>query len=71
MEIGTWGTLCTLVLFFISAIVEFLTGLVWVSELGCLVGIGTMAAILVPPRFSKVRVWVRKVFATRRMDKNG
>jgi hypothetical protein len=62
IEIGTWGTACTGLCFLISAFVEFFTGLVWLSEMGCLVGIATITAILVRSHFSSVTVQARKEF---------
>ena len=53
IEIGTWGTACTGLLFLISAFVEFFTGRAWISELGCLVGIATIAAIFARAHLSR------------------
>ena len=48
IEIGTWGTACTGLLFLISAFVEFFTrgDVTWISEVGCVVGLATIAVIL-------------------------
>jgi len=56
IEIGTWGTASTALLFFISAFVEFFTrgDVTWISEIGCAVGLATIAIILLWAYFSRV-----------------
>jgi hypothetical protein len=59
VEIGLWGTACSGLLFLISAFVEFFTGQTWLSELGGLVGVATITAILVCARHSTVTMRTR------------
>jgi hypothetical protein len=61
--IGAWGTACTALFFLISAFVEFFTGLAWLSEVGCLIGIVTITVILVQSHISSVSTRTREEFA--------
>ena len=49
IEVGLWGSLATCILFFVSAFVEgFSRGeVVWISQLGCVVGLATVAFIVI------------------------
>jgi len=70
IEIGTWGTLCTVVLFVGSACAA-LFGYkgAWISELGIATGIVTMAAILVRSHLAAVAARARR--AVRAIRKAG
>jgi hypothetical protein len=64
IEIGTWGTGCAGLLFFASGVLEYFWGedVTWISGLGCMIGIGTIAAILVRAYISDTTVRARKAF---------
>jgi hypothetical protein len=64
IEIGTWGTACTALLFLISAFVEFLTrgSVIWISEAGCMVGLATVAVILVRAHLPSITKRTRHTF---------
>src|SRR5262245_62442443 len=49
IEIGTWGSLVTALLFFTSGIVDYFTtdDVSWISTLGCLTGLATIASIVI------------------------
>jgi len=61
IEIGTWGTLCTVVLFFGSAgAALFGYRVAWISELGIATGIATVAAILIRAPLAAVGARARR-----------
>ena len=67
IEIGTWGSLLAGLLFFISGIVDYFTtdDVTWISMLGCLAGLATIAIILVRAHLSNATVRARR--ALRRL----
>ena len=67
IEIGTWGSLLTALLFFTSGIVDYFTtdDVTWISMLGCLAGLGTIAIILIRAHLSNATVRARR--ALRRL----
>jgi hypothetical protein len=67
IEIGTWGSLVTALLFFASGIVDYFTidDVSWVSTLGCLTGLATIASILVRAHLANATVRARR--ALRRL----
>ena len=67
IEIGTWGSLVTALLFFTSGIVDYFTtdDVSWISTLGCLTGLATIASILVRAHLANATVRARR--ALRRL----
>ena len=67
IEIGTWGSLLTALLFFTSGIVDYFTtdDVTWISMLGCLAGLGTIASIVIRAHLSNATVRARR--ALRRL----
>jgi hypothetical protein len=70
IEIGTWGTACTVLLFLISWVVESFTSaaVAWIDGLACIVGIGTITAIVLRGYASDSIVRARKALRKRRRD---
>jgi len=70
IAIGTWGSGCAGLLFLISGIVDFFTdgAGTWISSLGCMVGIGTIAVILIRGYLADVTMRARKAF--RKLRRN-
>jgi hypothetical protein len=70
IEIGTWGTACTVLLFLISWVLESLTSVAvaWIDGLACTVGTGTIAAIVLRTYVSDSIVRARKALRKRRRD---
>jgi hypothetical protein len=68
VEIGTWGSLCTLLLFFSSAIVEYFTrgNGAWVSAIGCIVGTATIVAVLLRAHLFALTLRTRTAFRALR-----
>src|SRR5215470_15353078 len=62
IEIGTWGSLVTALLFFTSGIVDYFTtdDVSWISTLGCLTGLATIASILIRAHLSNATVRARR-----------
>jgi hypothetical protein len=62
IEIGLWGSLCAALLFLISGIADFFTDqdVTWISALGCVVGIGTIATIVIRAWLSESTLRARK-----------
>jgi hypothetical protein len=62
IEIGTWGSLCSLLLFLICGIAAQFTDrdVTWISGLGCVIGLGTIAAILIRGYLSDATLRGRK-----------
>ncbi len=67
IAIGIWGSLCTGLLFFTSGIVDYFTtdDVTWISKLGCIVGLTTIASILIRAHLSNATVRARR--ALRRL----
>ena len=67
IEIGTWGSLCAALLFFLSGIVDYFTteDVSWLSTIGCIVGLATIASIIIGAHLSNATVRARK--ALRRL----
>src|SRR5262249_44207058 len=61
IEIGLWGSLVTALLFFTCGIVDYFTtdDVTWISGLGCLVGLATIASILIRAHLSNATVRAR------------
>jgi hypothetical protein len=70
IEIGTWGSVCAALLFLIAGITDYFTDtdVTWISGLGCLVGLATIAAIVVRARLSDTTIRARK--ALRRLRRH-
>jgi hypothetical protein len=68
--IGTWGSGCAALLFTISGVLEYFIGedAAWISGVGCIVGLGTIAAILVRSYVTNTTVRARK--ALRKLGRN-
>jgi hypothetical protein len=69
IEIGTWGSLLATLLFFTCGIVDYFTtdDVSWISALGCLVGLGTIASILVRAHLSNATMRARKALRRLRL----
>src|SRR5262245_1857274 len=67
IEIGTWGSLVTALLFFTSGIVDYFTtdDVSWISTLGCLTGLATIASIMVRAHLANATLRARR--ALRRL----
>jgi hypothetical protein len=70
IEIGLWGSLATALLFLTCGIADYFTteDVAWLSTLGCIVGLATIASILVRAYLSTVTVRARK--ALRRLRRH-
>ena len=70
IEIGTWGTGCAGLLFVISGVLEYFMGegVAWISGLGCIIALATIAAIVVRSYTSDTIVRARK--ALRKLRRN-
>jgi len=62
IEIGLWGSLVTALLFLTCGIVDYFTtdDVTWISGLGCLVGLATIASILIRAHLSNATVRARR-----------
>jgi hypothetical protein len=69
IEIGTWGSLVTALLFFTSGIVDYFTtdDVSWISTLGCLTGLATIASILVRAHLANATLRARRALRRLRM----
>ena len=69
IEIGTWGSLLTALLFLTCGIVDYFTtdDVTWISALGCIVGLTTIASILIRAHLANATVRARKALRRLRM----
>jgi hypothetical protein len=69
IEIGTWGSLVTALLFFTCGIVDYFTtdDVSWISALGCLTGLATIASILIRAHLSNATLRARRALRRLRM----
>ena len=69
IEIGTWGSLGAALLFFTSGIVDYFTDedVTWISTLGCLVGVGTIASILIRAHLANATMRARRALRRLRL----
>jgi hypothetical protein len=70
IEVGTWGSLCTACLFFAAGIADYFSDrdVTWISGLGCMVGLATIAIILIRSHLSNATVRARKALRRLRMS---
>lgn len=71
VEIGMWGSLLTTILFFVSGIADYFSeeDLSWISGIGVLVGLGTIALIIVRARISEGIMRSRKALRKMRSER--
>lgn len=71
IEIGMWGSVVTAVLFFVSGVADYFSedDLSWISALGCVAGIATIALIVVRARISDSTLRARKALRKLRSER--